>query len=114
MFLMGLRNNIIRARGYRLSAGEMRINGIIGVYNAVGEGLSDSFVEKFVSGRYNEKSGQTVIIERNIIDSGSVIVDVVSVIVFRNLYCMQIFALRHSGIYLSGINRFRYFPTLMN
>ena len=114
MIDMNLKRNLIRARGYRLTAEEMRVNRIIGVYNSVGMNLGIEYVERFARDQYYEEKGEVVIIERNVEMVSGVYMDVVSVIVFKNLISMQVFVLRHGDTYLRDKQYLRFFPTLMN
>lgn len=111
---MNLKRNYIRARGYRLSPHEMRVNRIIGVFNSIGDGLDIGYIEMFAKGQCDEVSGETMIIEINKEEVDGISMDVVSVIVFKDLMSLQMFVLRHGNVYLRESKFYKGFPSLMN
>jgi hypothetical protein len=114
MVEMSFKRNVIRARGYRLSPEEIRVNRIVGVFNSFGEELSAGYIEAFARGQCDEDRGETMIVERNIVDVDGVSMDVVSVIVFKDLVSLQMFVLRHGKVYLRESKFYKGFPSLMN
>ncbi len=114
MVEMSFKRNVIRARGYRLSPEEIRVNRIVGVFNSFGEELSVGYIEAFARGQCDEDRGETMIVERNIVDVDGVSMDVVSVIVFKDLVSLQMFVLRHGGVYLRERRFWHGFPSICN
>ena len=114
MVEMNLKRNYIRARGYRLSPHEMRVNRIIGVFNSIGDRLSVDYIEMFANSQCDGAIGEVMIIEKNVEVIEGIELDVVSVIVFKDLVSLQMFVLRHGNVYLRDSRFYRGFPSLMN
>lgn len=110
MIDMNLKRNYIRARGVRLSPEEMKANGIVGVYNSVGEGIDDRYAEEYARGLCNFGRGERVIVERNEIDG----LGIVSVILFRDVFVMGLYAMRNGRLYFQSGRFDEGFATLMN
>lgn len=111
---MSFRLNYIRARGYRLSPEELRVNRIVGVYNSVGIGLDAGYIEQYASSVCYVGRGEVMIVEVNKEDVNGVLLDVVSVIVFKDLLSLHTFAMRHGMVYFGDRNMGKGFPALLN
>ena len=89
--------NDIHTREYRFSIEEMKMNQIMGVYNAAYslDDVMSSFDYEFADTCTDYHAGETNLIDRRTATFENGKVRVVSVIVFVDVYFMQLFLLRN-------------------
>ena len=110
----------IKARDYVLSQRQIRAYRIRGVFNAIGEvsTMDDSYIKDFAMRCFRPEHGEVAAIEtgiRNMQGGGRNPLKVVSVIVFVDMWSWNMFAMKHSDVYMKpGMGGFGGLEALMN
>jgi len=104
--VINFERNTVQVRGYVFSKEEMIMYRILGVYNSVcARGLLDkAYMARFMDGFVNEDEDEIAIAETGsfMVDGGKM-VDVLSVIVFKDIQSMQLYVIKNKELYLDDL-----------